>query len=181
MTITTICIWSNLRGTFVDLGLKGQGQSFGLNFVGVKGGGGDLRFSRGHAHLLYQTTIIGSIINFFINRASEWDWLLNVTCNDISVIYVRAHRRAGGLKKSEWVSEWDWLLNVTCNNISVIYVTAHRCAGGLKKKLHLRGRAPRGDIQCKIPVYLKYWDHHTAMFEYSVMFLSDLCKLWTIR
>ena len=32
----------------------------------------------------------------------EWDWLLNVTCNDISVIYrnyVTAHRCAGGLKK----------------------------------------------------------------------------------
>ena len=30
---------------------------------------------------------------------SEWDWLLNVTCNDISVIYVTAHRCTGGLKK----------------------------------------------------------------------------------
>ena len=30
---------------------------------------------------------------------SEWDWLLNVTCNDISVIYVTAHRCAGRLKK----------------------------------------------------------------------------------
>ena len=29
----------------------------------------------------------------------EWDWLFNVTCNDISVIYVTAHRCAGGLKK----------------------------------------------------------------------------------
>ena len=28
-----------------------------------------------------------------------WDWLLNVTCNDISVIYVTAHTCAGGLKK----------------------------------------------------------------------------------
>ena len=27
------------------------------------------------------------------------DWLLNITCNDISVIYVTAHRCAGGLKK----------------------------------------------------------------------------------
>ena len=30
---------------------------------------------------------------------SEWDWLLNVTCNDISVIYITAHRCTGGLKK----------------------------------------------------------------------------------
>ena len=30
---------------------------------------------------------------------SEWNWLLNVTCNDISVIYVTAHRCASGLKK----------------------------------------------------------------------------------
>ena len=29
----------------------------------------------------------------------EFNWLLNVTCNDISVIYVTAHRCAGGLKK----------------------------------------------------------------------------------
>ena len=30
---------------------------------------------------------------------SEWDWLLLVTCNDISVIYLTAHRCAGGQKK----------------------------------------------------------------------------------
>ena len=29
----------------------------------------------------------------------RWDWLLNVTCNDISVIYVMAHRCTGGPKK----------------------------------------------------------------------------------
>ena len=29
----------------------------------------------------------------------EWNWLFNVTINDISVIYVTAHRCAGGLKK----------------------------------------------------------------------------------
>ena len=28
----------------------------------------------------------------------EWDWLLNVTCNDISVIYVTANTCTGGLK-----------------------------------------------------------------------------------
>ena len=33
-------------------------------------------------------------------RVSEWvNWLSNVTINDISVIYVTAHRCAGGLKK----------------------------------------------------------------------------------
>ena len=32
-------------------------------------------------------------------HASQWDWLLNVTCNVISVIYVMAHRCPGGLKK----------------------------------------------------------------------------------
>ena len=30
---------------------------------------------------------------------SEWDWLFNVTLNDILVIYVTAHRCASGLKK----------------------------------------------------------------------------------
>ena len=30
---------------------------------------------------------------------SEWNWLFNITCNNISVIYVTAHRCAGGLKK----------------------------------------------------------------------------------
>ena len=33
-------------------------------------------------------------------EVSEWvNWLFNVTINDISVIYVTAHRYAGGLKK----------------------------------------------------------------------------------
>ena len=75
-------------------------------------------------------------------RVSEWDWFLNVTCNDISVIYVTAHRCAGGLKKKlnlrfgslrrrHFVGFFNvpvqaptWLLNVICNDISVIYVTA---------------------------------------------------------
>ena len=35
----------------------------------------------------------------FVKWVSEWDWLLNVTYNDISVIYVTAHRCADGLKK----------------------------------------------------------------------------------
>ena len=34
-----------------------------------------------------------------LSEDSEWDWSFNVTCNDISVIYVTAHRCAGGLKK----------------------------------------------------------------------------------
>ena len=33
-------------------------------------------------------------------NVSEWVWLLNITCNDISVIYVTAHRSADGLKKN---------------------------------------------------------------------------------
>ena len=37
--------------------------------------------------------------NHAIRREWEWDWLLNVTCNNISVIYMTAHRCAGGLKK----------------------------------------------------------------------------------
>ena len=36
---------------------------------------------------------------------SEWDWLFNVTINDISVIYVTAHRCAGGLKKLDLRSD----------------------------------------------------------------------------
>ena len=35
--------------------------------------------------------------NAFFDQVSEW--LFNVTINDISVIYVTAHRCAGGLKK----------------------------------------------------------------------------------
>ena len=41
-------------------------------------------------------------ITSFFREASEWvserDCLFNVTCNDVSVIYVTAHRCAGGLK-----------------------------------------------------------------------------------
>ena len=33
----------------------------------------------------------------------ELNWLFNVTINYISVIYVTAHRYAGGLKKKLWV------------------------------------------------------------------------------
>ena len=33
------------------------------------------------------------------NPRGEANWLFNVTINDISVIYVTAHRCAGGLKK----------------------------------------------------------------------------------
>ena len=33
------------------------------------------------------------------------NWLFNVTINDISVVYVTAHRRAGGLKKLDLWSE----------------------------------------------------------------------------
>ena len=39
------------------------------------------------------------IFQFNSNLVSEWDWLLNVTSNNITVIYVTAHRCAGRLKK----------------------------------------------------------------------------------
>ena len=34
-----------------------------------------------------------------VGSESEWDWLFNVTWNDISVIYVTAHRCAGGIEE----------------------------------------------------------------------------------
>ena len=37
--------------------------------------------------------------NWFPLSQFEFDWLLNVSCNDISVIYVTAHRCAGEIKK----------------------------------------------------------------------------------
>ena len=49
-------------------------------------------------------------------RESVWDLLLNVTCKDISVIYVTAHRCAGGLKKFDLQSgshrHFVWLFNL---------------------------------------------------------------------
>ena len=44
----------------------------------------------------YVTLYVPKTINYWV---SEWDWLINVTCNDISVKYVTAHRWACGLKK----------------------------------------------------------------------------------
>ena len=41
----------------------------------------------------------------YVEWVSEWDWLPNITCNDISVIYVTAHRCTGGLKKSDLQSD----------------------------------------------------------------------------
>ena len=38
-------------------------------------------------------------LHFFFVVVVELNWLFNVTINDISVIYVTAHRCAGGLKK----------------------------------------------------------------------------------
>ena len=49
---------------------------------------------------------------------SERDWLLKVSCNDISVIYVTAHRCTGGLKKLNLLSgsqrhrHFVWFFNV---------------------------------------------------------------------
>ena len=45
---------------------------------------------------------------------SEWDRLLNVTCNDISVIYVTAHSCAGRLKK------WDLRSGSNCHRHFVV-------------------------------------------------------------
>ena len=41
---------------------------------------------------------LGDDIKLLVKRV-ELNWLFNVTINDISVIYVTAHRCAGGLKK----------------------------------------------------------------------------------
>ena len=49
-----------------------------------------------------RSCFLSSLVEFCLAVAMsewEWDWLLNVTCNDISVIYVTAYRCAGGLKK----------------------------------------------------------------------------------
>ena len=40
--------------------------------------------------------------NEFNNMGGEVNWLFNVTINDISVIYVTAHRCAGWLKLDLW-------------------------------------------------------------------------------
>ena len=47
----------------------------------------------------------------------EWDWLLNVTCNDISVTYVTAHRCAGGLKN-------NWYRKQICHLNRTVVTTA---------------------------------------------------------
>ena len=39
--------------------------------------------------------------------------LLNVTCNDISVIYVTLHRCAGGMKKSMFIKFYDVFFHST--------------------------------------------------------------------
>ena len=44
--------------------------------------------------------------------------LLNVTCNDISVIYVTAHRCAGGPKKKDVVYVYHGVIE-DCNNVFV--------------------------------------------------------------
>ena len=54
------------------------------------------------ALVVHQHIVSGNVKlkeNFANLGVSERDWLLNVTCNDISGIYVTAHRCAGGLKK----------------------------------------------------------------------------------
>ena len=54
-------------------------------------------------YLFLTSSYIGYLPKFPVfQEISEWielDWLFNVTINDISVIYVTAHRCAGGPKK----------------------------------------------------------------------------------
>ena len=40
-----------------------------------------------------------NVLKYYIKMMMMMNWLFNVTINDISVIYVTAHRCAGGLKK----------------------------------------------------------------------------------
>ena len=57
---------------------------------------------RGIRCLTSQSTLFQLYIRRHIDVQADWvelNWLFNVTINDISVIYVRAHRCAGGLKK----------------------------------------------------------------------------------
>ena len=57
------------------------------------------------ANVLWKPLIIGLTVKFgsiLVLIELDWiglNWLFNVTINDISVIYVTAHRCAGGLKK----------------------------------------------------------------------------------
>ena len=48
----------------------------------------------------------GTLPDFTVSVEIRWggevNWLFNVTINDISVIYVTAHRCAGGLEKNFW-------------------------------------------------------------------------------
>ena len=50
-------------------------------------------------HIKLKSTRIYFGVNLWFPCLWGWDWLLNAPCNDISVIYVKAHRCAGGLKK----------------------------------------------------------------------------------
>ena len=50
-------------------------------------------------HCYYQSEVWTVHIFIFYFLWVELKWLFNVTINDISVIYVTAHRCAGGLKK----------------------------------------------------------------------------------
>ena len=53
----------------------------------------------GHIHPLPTPLLQAAVASSKYKWVSEWNWLLYVTYNDISVIYVTAHRCAGGLKK----------------------------------------------------------------------------------
>ena len=47
-------------------------------------------------HILLRWCHMRSMEQYLMN---EWEWLFNVTCNDISVLYVTAQRFASGLEK----------------------------------------------------------------------------------
>ena len=51
-----------------------------------------------HCQVIYYENVHAHTIFSMAWSGVEWNWLFNVTINDISVIYVTAHRCAGGLK-----------------------------------------------------------------------------------
>ena len=113
----------------------------------------------------WQKTLRSCYMSSFVefnqcSSLSRVDWLLNVTINDISVIYVKAHRYAGGLNKKldlrsgsqRHYRHFVGFFNVTCpskhrhgttlftviprnRSISVAFYDAHRCQRRSRKCL----------------------------------------------